>query len=299
MRLPAVPLFAAATILVGISGLGGTAWAQDTPPAPKPSVSPSPVPTTKPAARFKLKIETYTSGTNQQFVGPGTLPAEGPLFAAGGAVAPGTPYDMFSGAPQGTGQGLSQDVLLEPIFALTRNIDVTTTIGYGSASGTGNIVNYYGDALMPTINPNIGSRAFTLTPAFPTHNGQDPVSATRLGFLSGSIIDHNGNGALTVGWFGLHQNVPWALSQAPWTNTPFQLAPQIPRTIGDAPPSADVLREGSTVLPLSGADFWFKSNLATFEVASADLPAPSTSPARILTGSAVLDHGGGLRYSGA
>jgi hypothetical protein len=299
VRHHAVPLFAAATILVGICGLGGTAWAQGAPPAPAPapSASPSPVPTTKPAARFNLKIETYTSGTNQQFVGPGTQPAEGPLFAAGGAVAPGTPYDMFSGAPQGTGQGLSQDFLLEPSFAVTRNIDVTTTIGYGSASGTGNIVNYYGDALMPSINPNIGSRAFTLTPAFPTHNGQDPVSATRLGFLSGSIIDHNGKGALTIGWFGLHQNVPWALSQAPWTNTPFQLAPQIPRTIGDAPPSADVLREGATVLPLSGADFWFKNNLATFEVASADLPAPTTSPARILTGSMVLDHGGGLRYS--
>ncbi len=92
---------------------------------------------------------------------------------------------MFSSAPQTTGQGLSQDFLLKPIYAVTRNLDVTATIGYGSASGTGNVVNYYGDALMPSINPNIGSRAFSLTPAFPTHNGQDPVSAIRVGVLSG------------------------------------------------------------------------------------------------------------------
>ena len=281
-----------------MAGLSGIARAQTTPPGVAPSASPSPEPATKPGSKFNLKIETYTSGTNQQFVGPGTQPVEAATFSTGGNPAPGTPYDMFSGAPQATGEGLTQDFLLKPIYAVTKNIDVTTTIGYGSASGTGNVVNYWGDALMPTINPNLGSRAFTLVPAFPTHNGEDPVSATRLGFLSGSVIDHAGNGALTVGWFGLHQNMPWALSQAPWTNTPFQLGPQIPQTIGDPPPSIDVLREGPTVLPLSGADFWFKDNLATVEVASADLPAPSTSPARILTGSLVLDHGNGLHYSG-
>jgi hypothetical protein len=277
--------------------LGGTAGAQ-TAPAPAASASPTPAPTTKPGSKFNLKIETYTSGTNNQFVGPGTQPAEGPNFAAGGVPAPGTPYDMFSGAPLATGEGLTQDFLLKPVYAITSSLDASVTVGYGSASGTGNVINYWGDALMPSINPNLGSRAFTLTPAFTTHNGQNPVSGTKLGFLSGSIVDHNGNGGLSVGWFSLHQNVPWALSQAPWMNTPFQLGPSVPQTIGDPQPSIDVLREGPTVLPLSGADFWFKDNLATIEVANADLPAPSTAPARILTASAIVDHGGGLKYSG-
>jgi hypothetical protein len=297
VRHQAVPLFAAATILIGVAGLSATAGAQ-TAPAAAPSASPSPLPTTKPASRFNLKIETYTSGTNNQFVGPGTQPIEGPTFAAGGVPGPGTPYDMFSGAPLATGEGLTQDFLLKPIFALTKNLDITTTVGYGSASGAGNVVNYWGDALMPSINPNLGSRAFTIAPAFTTHNGQDPVSATRLGFLSGALVDHNGNGALSVGWFSMHQSVPWAFSQAPWTNTPFQLGPSVPQSIGDPQPSIDVLREGPTVLPLSGADFWMKSNLATFEVATADLPAPSTAPARVLTASAIVDHGDGIRYSG-
>jgi len=84
-----------------------------------------------------MNIETYTSGTNNQFVGPGTQPAEGPGFAAGGALAPGTPYNMFSGAPQVTGEGISQDFLLKPVYAITRSLDLSATIGYGSASGTG------------------------------------------------------------------------------------------------------------------------------------------------------------------
>jgi len=206
---------------------------------------------------------------------------------------------MFSGAPLATGEGITQDFLVTPSFAVTHSVDVSATIGYGSASGTGNVINYWGDAIMPTINPNLGSRAFTLKPAFTTHNGQDPVSATKLSVLSGSIADHNGNGALTVGWFSLHQTVPWALNQAPWVSTPFQLAPQVPGTLGDGPPSVDVLKEGPTIYPLSGADLWLKNDIATMEIATADLPAPSNAPARILTGSLVIDHGGGLKYSAA
>jgi hypothetical protein len=300
VRQQALPLVFAASILVGFAGLGAAAGAQNAPaadPAVVAQSTPSPVPTTKPPSRFNLKIETYTSGTNQQFTGPGTTPAEGANFAAGGVPAPGTPYDMFSGGPLGTGEGISQDFLLKPIYAITPSIDVTTTIGYGSASGTGNVVNYWGDAIMPSINANVGSRAYTLKPAFPTHNGQDPISATKLGFLSGSIVDHAGRGALTVGWFSLHQNVPWALSQAPWTNTPFQLAPQLPQSIGNGPPTDDVLKEGPEVLPLSGADFWVKDDINTLEVTSAFLPSPYNAPARILSASLIQDHGGGLRYS--
>ena len=197
-----------------------------------------------------------------------------------------------------TGEGISQDFLLTPSYAVTKNIDVSATIGYGSASGTGNVVNYWGDAIMPSINTNLGSRAYTLVPTFTTHNGQDPISATKLGFLSGSVTDHNGNGGLSVGWFNLHQSVPWALNQAPWVSQPFQLAPQMPGTLGDGAPAIDVLKGGPTLYPLSGADLWFKNDLASVEITTADLPAPSNSPARILSGSVIIDHGDGLKYSG-
>jgi hypothetical protein len=244
-----------------------------------------------------MKIDTYTSATNQQFVGPGTSPAEGPTFAQGGALAPGTPYDFASGAALVTGQGTTQDFLLKPTYAVTPRIDVTATLGYGSASGTGNVINYWGDGLMPTINPNLGVKAFQLAPAFPTHDGADAVNATRGSVLSGSVIDHDGNGALSVGWFGLHQNVPWAFSQAPWTSSAFSVVPQLPQSIGDGPPEVDVLKEGPEVFPLQGVDLWAKHDLATVEFAEGDLPAPISSSARFLTASGILDHGGGLAYS--
>jgi hypothetical protein len=294
VRQHAVPLFVAAAIILGFSALGGTGLAQ-TGSGPAPAASPSASP--KPPSKFSVKLETYTSATNQQFVGPGTTPAEGPTFAQGGALAPGTPYDFFSGAPLVTGQGTSQDFLIKPTYAISDQYDITGTFGYGSASGTGNVINYWGDPLMPTINPTLGSRAFTLSPAFPTHNGLDPVDATRMSWLSGAILDHSGNAALTVGWFGMHQSVPWAFSQAPWTNSPFEVVPQLPQSIGDGPPQADVLKEGPEVLPLQGADLWYKDGLAMLEVAGGNLPSPSTSAAHFITGSAIVDHGDGLSYS--
>jgi hypothetical protein len=298
VRQYAVPLFVVASAVFGVAESGENALAQ-TVPAPAASASPIPVPApTKKPARFAVKIETYTSGTNQQFVGPGIRPAEGPAFTAGGALAPGTPYDFFSGGSQATGQGISEDFLLEPVFYANPSVDVSATIGYGSASGTGNVVNYWGDAIVPSIDPNLGRRAYTLTPQFTTHNGQDPISATRLGVLQGSIMDHNGNGGITLGYFNLHQTVPFAMSQAPWVSTPFQVVPQLPNTIGDGPPAIDVLAGQPRVLPLSGFDAWYKAGLATFEVAGGLMPAPADSPARATTASVVLDRGSGLRYSG-
>ncbi|HEV8021498.1 MAG TPA: hypothetical protein VGP41_09570 [Candidatus Lustribacter sp.] len=298
MRSQAVPLLIAATILTGVAGLRDSARADSIPAESLQVVqAPSPAPTEKPAPKFSMKIETYTSGTNNQMVGPGTTPAEGAHFAAGGVPGPGTPYDFFSGSPTVTGEGLSFDFLISPTYAISPAVDVTTTLGYGSASGTGNVINYWGDALMPSINPNLGSRAFQLAPAFPTHNGQNPVSATNVGFLSGAALLHNGNGALTVGWLNTHQNVPWVFTQAPWTTTPFELAPQLPQSIGDGPPSNDTLKPSLAELPLSGADFWVKDGITTLEVTSANLPMPYGTSARILSGSMVMDQGSGLKYS--
>ncbi len=295
MRLLAVPLFAAAASVLGFTALGGTGLAQVAPSAAA-TASPSPAPTKKPSV-FSLKIDTYTSATNQQFVGPGISPPEAATFAQGGVQAPITPYDLFSGAPLATGEGTAQDFRLTPTFAVNPNIDAAVTLGYGSASGTGNVVNYWGDVIMPTINPNVGSKAFTLAPAFPTHNGADPVDATRLGFLSASVADHSGLGALTIGWFDPHQNVAFAFAPPAGTNKPFEAVPQIPGNIGDGPPSIDVLKEGPQFLPLQGVDLWARQGIGTFEFASGILPAPSTSTARTQTFSAIFDHGGGLSYS--
>ena len=302
VRQQAVPLFAAALILLGASVVGGPVAAQSVPPAPSPSPSPSPSPaptkTPKPPGRFSLKVSTYTSGTNNQMVGPGIAPLFGATkaFPTGGALGPSSPYDLFSNEPLATGEGISQDFLLTPTERLTPGIDASITFGYASAGGTGNVISYWGDALYPGINPHLGKQAFTTSPAFTNHNGQNPVSATQLGVLSGTLSSHDGNGALTIGWFNPHQYVDFAFKPAPWVNTPFALVPTIPESIGDGPPTVDVLAPGNNLFPLSGFDFWVKQDIQSYEIASADMASPSYAPARILTASAVIDHGAGLKY---
>jgi hypothetical protein len=152
---------------------------------------------------------------------------------------------------------------------------------------------------MPSINPNLGQRAFTVAPAFTTHNGQDPISGTKLGVLSGAILDHSGNYGLTVGWLDLHQFVGFAFSPAPWVSTPFQVVPQLPQNIGDGNPSVDVLKPNAPYLPFSGYDVWYKVDpLTTVEATNALVASPTNSPARVTAVSGIVDHGGGLKYSG-
>jgi hypothetical protein len=245
-----------------------------------PSPSPKPVASKKPS-RLHLAIDSYTSGTNQQFVGPGASgAAESPNFSAGGPLAPAVPYDFFSGAPTTTGEAISQDLILTPTYHLLEDLDVSVTGGYGSVGGSGNVGSYWGDSLMPTINPHLGSQAYTINPAFPTHNGQDSVNASRFSVLSVSLSLHDGHGQLTGGWFNLKQTVPFVFAQAPWTNTPTQLAPQLPQSIGDGTPSVDVFKGQAAVLPLQGYDMWGKTNSFTFELSNAALPSPAGNVAR-------------------
>ena len=251
----------------------------------------------KPASKFNMKIETYTSGTNQQFVGRERYRSRHPRLPPAARLRRECRTTMFSGRPAVTGEGISQDFMLTPSYAITRNIDVSATIGYGSASGTGNVVNYWGDAIMPSINANLGNRAYTLMPAFPTHNGQDPISATKLGFLSGSITDHNGNGGLTVGWFNLHQSVPWAFSQPPWVNPPFQTRAAaagfarrrraVDRRSQRRTDALPALRRGTVVQERIATSNSRLRHCLSLERARAHL-----------AGTFVIDHGDGLKYSG-
>ena len=248
--------------------------------SPGPSLSPSPAPANK-VSRLHVAVDSYTSGTNQQFVGPGVNgAAEIPNFASGGPLAPAVPYDFFSGAPTTTGEAITQDLIVTPTYRLLNDLDVSASFGYGSIGGSGNVGAYWGDSTMPTINPHLGSQAGTVDPFFATHNGQDSVNATRVSVLSGAISLHDGRGQLSGGWFDLKQTVPFVMYQAPWTNTPTQLAPQLLQSIGDGTPAVDVFRGDTDVLPLHGYDAWGKSNAFTFEISNADLPAMPGNVAR-------------------
>jgi hypothetical protein len=252
--------------------------------SPSPSPSPSPTPPPKKVSRLHVGIDSYTSGTNQQFVGPGitggTEAASPSSFINGGPLGSSVPYDFFSGGPETTGESISQDILITPTYRLFPTVDVAATFGYGSVGGAGNVGAYWGDSLMPTINPHLGSQAASLTPQFTTHNGQDPINASRISVLSGSIALHDGSGALSGGWFNQHQSVDFVFEQAPLTNTPFELAPQIPQSLGDGSAAVPAIANTAGELPLHGYDAWGKINSFTFEASNADLPAPAGNMAR-------------------
>lgn len=285
MRLQPASFLIAGVVALCI-GFGEAASAQSATgrsPAPAASASPSPAPLQK-TSPFSYSIDSFTSAVNQQFVGPGTTPVYGPNFRAN---PPTTPYDMFSGSTNTTGQGIDFDLLLTPKYVFGNTLAVTVTLGYGSIGGSGNAINYWGDPAMPTINANLGSRAYSLTPNFPTHNGQDSISAQRGSVLSGTLESPDGNQALTVGWFDPKLSVPFVFTPAPWYTTPTQLSPVVPGSPGDGAPSVDVLKALPDQLPMQGVGLYGKFQDTSVEALDADLPAPSNAPARIASISAV------------
>jgi hypothetical protein len=289
------PLLIAAALAVGAVSVDGPAVAQTVPPhavpTPVPTPSPSPAPKHHP---FSLGIDTYTSAVNQQFTGPGTTPAYGPGFQAN---PPTTPYSFFTNGTNTTGQGLSFDLILKPRYVIG-GLAVSASFGYGSLGGSGNAISYWGDAPMATINPFLGSRAYQIMPQFTTHNGQDDVQASRLSVLSGSIGTADGSASLTAGWFDPKISVPFVFSPVPWVNTPTQIVPTVPHSIGDPSPSIDTLKQGYQYYPLQGADIYGQIDNAKIEFLDANLPAPYDAPARVDSLAVVIDRGsGGPKYS--
>ncbi len=259
--------------------------------SPSPSPSPTPIPAKKPK-RLNLSIESYTSGVNQQFVGPGINNApEIPSFKAGGPLAPAYPYDYFSGVPTTTGESISQDLIVRPSLRVTNDVDVAVGFGYGSIGGSGNVGAYWGGSLMPTFNPHLGSLAAPVTPFFATHNGQDPASATRISVLDGSIALHNGKGGISGGWIDLHQTVPFVFQQAPNPNTSSALSPIVPQTIGDGSAGLDIFRDPFPYEKLQGYEAFATVGNLTGEVSNANLPAPAGTLARESSFSGVYSAG--------
>ncbi len=292
--------FTAAAVLLFLAGSAGV-QAQTAPAGRPTSPAATPAPSPSPSAepkRLQVKIESYTSAINQQLVGPGTVPPQGAGFALGSPVAPGTPYDMFTRSPLVTGEGIHQAFTLTPTYAVDDKLDFSMTGGYGTVGGSGNVAAYWGDSMMPTLNPHLGMRVVTIPPAFPTHNGGDAVQGSRMSILNGSFSMHDGSGAFNVGWFDPHQTVPFVFAIPPWTNSPAQLMPTLREQLGEASPGADIGIKPQ-ILPLLGYDAWAKvTKNATLELMSASLPASPAAPARTNSASLIVTNGNQIAYTG-
>ncbi len=268
-------------------------------PAPAPSASPSPTASPK-LKRLTFTAQGFLSATNQQFVGPGTVPPEGAGFATraqgASALAPSSPYDYASGEPLTTGFGFSEGIRIRPAYQFSPKYRVGVTIDYGTVSGSGNVVNYWGEPLVSQLNPNLGQRQISVPPAFTTHNGQDPVKGGILGIENATIESVDGNTQLRAGWINLRQGEDYVFKAPNVTNEAGSAAWVLPGTVSDGSPSIDAYGTTDPTFRLHGIDFYYKHDIDSVELTDADLPTLPGTPARVTSASFKIDHGEGLTY---
>jgi len=284
-------LFGGARAVVG-QGIAGQAVAQAT---PSPAVT-TPAPGSSPApASFTVHADLQTTLIDQSTAGSGQITPEAPGFENGSPVSPLTPYDVMSSAPQVPGVAGVAQLLLTPAYA-TKNYTIGATFGAAYVTGSSTNASYWGEDLMPTINPHVGFHAYPYAIQFPTHAGQDDGTGVRGSILSGSIATADGNAFLRAGWFDLTQTDRFVFVAPAITNVPPAVGMLTAETLGSMP-SLDWWPTASPTLPLDGLDFVGKRGLATLELTDAALPSLPGVGQRVTMGSLVVDHGGGLRYS--
>jgi hypothetical protein len=270
------------------------AVAQTASPAPAVA-SPSPSPTPRPGT-FRFALDAHTTFVSQAAGGPGIAPPEAAGFANGDPLSPLTPYDVFSSAPLVSGNASESALYLRPTY-FGRTFDVSLVLGAGYVRGSVTNAAHWGESLFAPLNPHLGSQALPYRIVFPNHAGQDDGAAFVASLLSGSIASKDGALALRAGWFDLTQTAPFVFVQPAVTNAPPALGIATPETLGDGPPALDAWTASTQVLPLHGVDLVAKRGLATVELTDAALPALPGTPARMLMGSLVIDHGEGTKYA--
>ena len=259
--------------------------------SPAPSASPSPRP-----LGFRAVSNLSLTFVDQNTAGPGQIAPEAAGFTAGSPLAPNTPYDLFSSAPQVPGvAGIGQ--IVSTLTYGFRKFDVGVTMGLGYVRGSVTNASYWGENLLPPLNPHLGSQALPYAVAFPTHLGQDDASTFRVSVLSGTIATADGNVRLRGGWFDLAQTDRFVFAQPALTSASPAIAYAPAETLSSGIASADFWQPAATALPLHGGDLVVRRGLATFELSSAALPSIPGEDARITLASLVVDHSEGTRFS--
>lgn len=263
-------------------------------PAPSGSAAPSATPAPQPGT-LHWSVDAHTTFISQGTSGPGIVPPEAPGFIKGSPLSPETPYDVFSSAPLTPGNASESALYLRPTY-VGRSFDLGATLGVGYVRGSTTNAAYWGEPLLPTMNPHLGSQMYPYRIVFPTHAGADDGTAFVASILSGTIATKDGNFVLKGGWFDLTQTAPFVFVQPAITSANPSLGIAAPETLGDGPPNADAWPASPTTYPLHGLDLVAKHGLATVELADASLPALPGTAARMRTASVVIDHGEGTRY---
>jgi hypothetical protein len=292
-------LLAAVACAVGLVCVGRPAAAQIFPlpaPSPPPAAAPG-APSPRPGT-VTLDASAHVTFVSQNTNGFGQLGLpEAPSFQAGTSpAAPLTPYDTFSSAPMTPGNAFESALYLSPTYHGTF-ADVSATIGIGYVDGSLTNASYWGESLIPPLNPHLGSQTLGFGVAFPPAPGQDDGSGFVASVLSGSIASKDGNMRLRGGWFDLAQSDSFVFTQPAYQSAIPSLAVLPAESAGNGPPTADWWALDGGVYPLHGIDFTGIHDLGTFELTDAALPSLPGTSARLTQGSLVIDHGEGTRYS--
>lgn len=262
-------------------------------PAPSASAAPSASPR---ALGLQVTGAFATTFLDQNTSGPGQIGPEVPAFLNNSPLAPNTPYDTFSTAPLTPGiAGITQALMT--LTERTKTLDIGLDTGLEFVGGSITNAAYWGENMIPTINPHMGSQALPYAVAFPTAPGQDDGSNFRLSILGGSLATADGNLALKAGYFDLTQTDRFVFAQPLLTNVNPAIAYAPAESLSSGLPGSDDFQPLSTQLPLNGADLVAKKGIATFELTNAALPSPPGTSARTTIGSLVFDHGEGTVYT--
>jgi hypothetical protein len=290
--IPRVLALTAALIL----GLGARAWAADPTPGPATASAPaSPTSSPRPVG-FHVTGEAYVVGIGQSTAGGGQIAPEAPGFIAGAPLAPNSPYDLFSSAPQVPGNaGVG---VIEPTFAYGfKHFDLAVVAALASTTGSSTNVAYWSESVIPTLNPHLGSQAQPYAVTFPTHPGQDDAHAFRTSILGATAATADGNLRVRAGWFDLAQTDRFVFAQPALTNVNPAIAYGPAESLTSGFAGTDLWQPYATALPLHGADVVARRGIATLELTNAALPSLPGEDARMTMGSFVVDHGEGTRFS--
>ncbi len=256
-----------------------------------PQSSPAPAPGT-----FVLHLDQQTIFIDQATSGPGVMPPEGPSFAAGAPAAPQTPYDTFSSAPMTPGVTGVGQLFLSPAYA-GRRFHAGATFGAAYVQGSTANAAYWGEPLMATINPHLGSQALPYAIAFPAHAGQDDGAAFRASLLSVWLRTHDGSFEVRGGWFDLRQTERFVFLAPAVPSVAPAIGAATSESLGTGTPSLDWWTQSAPSLPLHGVDLVVHRRLGTIELADAALPSLPGTSARLTSASLVVDHGEGTQWS--
>ncbi|MBV9972401.1 MAG: hypothetical protein JO135_03615 [Candidatus Eremiobacteraeota bacterium] len=258
--------------------------------SPQPTASPSPTP------GLHFSFDSSTDFIDTAASGPGLTPPEGPGFILGSPLSPMTPYDTFSSAPQTPGiAGIAQANITARYIG--SRYDASLIIGAGLVTGSMQNAAYWGENLMPTLNPHLGFTTLPYRISFPTHANQDEADASAIAPLFGSVGAHDGSWNVRGGFFDLNQTDRFVFIQPTLTNVTPAIGIATAETLGSGPPSLDSWPSPEPGLPLHGIDFTVHHGIGTLEVTDAALPSLPGTSARVSIASLVFDHGEGTRYS--